>query len=609
MHHQLIKRLTSITGSSLSSSSQVKSRVKDLVSKGLYDQALLIYRYKQLHHPTPSILPSLIKASFYAQNQYVALQLHCASLKTAAHFEPIVSNSLITMYAKFSHVQCARKVFDKMPQRDNITWSSMVNCYTQNGNYAESLQMFKDMYVQGFAAKPELIASVLSACVRTGDFGVGREIHALVVVNGWMEESVFLSTALVDLYLRCHDSLMAFQVFERMEVKNEVSWTAMISGCATCKNYGIALDCFRAMQVEGIKPNRVTLVAILPLCIELGCLRHGKEIHSFAFRHGFNYEIRMSSALIHMYGKCGGSLRTIQLIFERSTTKDVVIWSSIIATYSQSEDSAEEAIKIFHQMQIEGFQPNYVTLLAMISACTALRSVSHGRGVHGFILKYGLVSHLLVGNSLLNMYSKCGCLVDSSKIFREMSTRDNFSWSTLIGANGLHGQGKEALQLFLEMQERGVEPDAVTFVAILSACNHAGLVEEGKNLFNKALKDEKIPLSMEHYACHIDLLGRAGEVEEACEVVSRMPMKPGMRIWSSLVSACKAHARLEVAEILAHQLVKIEPENAANYTLLSMVYAESGNWVGVEQVRKFMRTKGLRKSYGYSRIELENEEF
>ncbi|XP_057497368.1 pentatricopeptide repeat-containing protein At4g31070, mitochondrial-like [Actinidia eriantha] len=197
-------------------------------------------------------------------------------------------------------VQDARKVFDKMPQRDNITWSSMVNCYTQNGYYEESLQMSKDMYVQGFAVKPELIVSVLSACVWTRDFGVGRDIHALVVVNGWMEESVFLSTALVDLYLRCHESLMVFQVFERMEVKNELSWTAMISGCAACQNYGIALDCFRAMQVEGIKPSRVTLVAILPLCIELGCLRHGKEIHAFAFRPGLNYEIHMSSALIHM---------------------------------------------------------------------------------------------------------------------------------------------------------------------------------------------------------------------------------------------------------------------------------------------------------------------
>ncbi|GFZ21622.1 PPR superfamily protein [Actinidia rufa] len=281
-----------------------------------------------------------------------------------------------------------------------------------------------------FIAKPELSASVLSACFWTGDLGVGREIHALLVINGWMEELVFLSTTLVDLYLGCHESLMAFWVFERMEV-------------------------------EGINPNRVTLVAILPLCIE-------------------------------------------------------------------------------------GVQPNHVTLLAVISACTALRSICHGRGVHGFVLKSGLFSDLFIGNSLLDMYSKYGCLVDLYKIFKEMSMRDNFSWSTLIGAYGLHGRGKESLQLFLEMLERVVEPDAVAFLSVLSACNHAGHVEEGKHLFSKALKDDKIPLSMEHYACHDDLLGRAGDVKEAGEVVSRMPMKPSIRIWSSLISACTAHGRLEV---------------------------------------------------------------
>lgn len=514
------------------------------------------------------------------------------------------------MYAKFSDSDCARKLFDEMSVRDKITWSSMVNCYIQNGYYVESFEMFKEMYARGFVAKPELIASILSTCAKVGDFWLGREIHGLVVVNGLMEEaSVFLSTALVDLYLRCqcHDSLMAFRVFERMGERNEVSWTAMISGCVANQNYDIALDCFRAMQSKGIKPNRVTLVAMLPFCTELGFLRYGKEIHGYAIRHGFDSDVCISSALMQMYYSCGESLRTIKLIFERSTTKDVVMWSSIISCFAKSEDAAEEAMKHFHQMQMEGFQPNNVTTLAVISACTGLRSVSHGRGVHARIVKSGLVFDLFIRNSLLNMYAKCGCLTDSSKIFEEMSVRDNFSWSTIISAYGLHGYGKEAVQLFLEMQERGVEPDSITFLAVLSACNHVGLVEEGKNLFDKAARDNKIPLSVAHYACYIDLLGRVGEVERACEVVSTMPMKPSMNIWSSLVSACKLHGRLEVAETLAHRLVRLEPEKAANYALLSMVYAESSNWLGVEQVRNYMSVKGLRKSHGYSRVELQKQ--
>ncbi|KAF7114623.1 hypothetical protein RHSIM_RhsimUnG0082000 [Rhododendron simsii] len=555
----------------------------------MYDGAL--HLYKEQLHPCPlsltaSILPSIIKASAYAQNKHVGLQLHCIVLKSGADAKPVLSNSLISMYAKFSDVECARKLFDDMPVRDEITWNSMVNGFIRNGYFVESLEMFKEMYARDFVAKPELIASVVSTCVKTGDFGLGREIHGLVVVNGLMEEeSVFLSTALVDLNLRCqcHDSLMAFRVFERVGERNEVSWTAMISGCVANQNYGIALDCFRAMQGEGIKPNR------------LGCLGHGKEIHGYAFRHGFDSDVCISSALMHMYCNCGESLCSIKLIFDRSITKDVVMWSSMISCFAQSEDSAEEAMKQFHERQIEGFQPNYVTLLTVVSACTSLRSLSHGRGVHRRIMKSGLVFELFIGNSLLNMYAKCGCLTDSSNVLEEMSVRDNFSWSTIIGAYGLHGYGEEALQLFHEMQERGEEPDSITFLAVLSACNHCGLLEEGKKLFNKAVRDQKTPPSIEHYACHIDLLGRAGKVKDACDVVSTMPMNPSMKIWSSLVSACKLHGRLEIAEALAHWLVKLEPENTANHTMLSLVYAESGNWLGVEQLRKYMTVKGLRK--------------
>ncbi|KAG5562079.1 hypothetical protein RHGRI_004953 [Rhododendron griersonianum] len=256
------------------------------------------------------------------------------------------------MYAKFLDVECARKLFNEIYVRDEITWSSMVNNFIRNGCFVESLEMFKEMNTRGFVAKPKLIASVVSTCVKTGDFGLGREIHGLVVVNGLMEEeSVFLSTALVDLYLRyqCHDSLMAFRVFERMGERNEVSWTTMISGCVANQNYGIALDCFRAMQGEGIKPNRVTSFAMLPLCTELGCLGHGKEVHGYAFRHGFDSDVCISSGLMHMYCNCGGSLHSIKLIFERSITKDMVMWSSIISCFAQSEDSAEEAMKHFHE--------------------------------------------------------------------------------------------------------------------------------------------------------------------------------------------------------------------------------------------------------------------
>ncbi|KAK1550294.1 hypothetical protein Q3G72_016886 [Acer saccharum] len=586
--------------------------IKDMVSKGLYDQTLQLY--KQELHPTgifanTCILPSVIKASSLAHsNQHFGLQLHCIVLKTGSDSDPVTSNSLISMYAKFSKVDSAYQLFDTMPQRDTISWNSIINCLCRYGYYFESLKMLKQMYSCGFVPKPELIASIISLCAQTGDLRVGKQIHALIIVDERIELSVFVSTALLDLYSKCHNLLIAFRVFDRMEIKNEVSWTAMISGCIASQNYSMAIDYFRAMQKEGIKPNRVTAMVVLLACSKLDYIQYGKAIHGYAYRHDFDSNDHLSVALMHMYCECTEALHSARNMFERFKIKDVVTWSSIITGYSRSGDH-DEAMKLFGLMRLEGIQPNSVTLLAIISACTSLSSLNHALGVHCYILKSGLDFDVFIGNALINMYSKCGCLAASLQIYKEMPAKDLVSCSTLISSYGLHGCGEEALQLFHEMQESGMEPDSITVLAILSACNHTGLVEEGKSIFNNVMKNKKIQLTTEHYACYVDLLGKAGKIEDACEVMSKTPMKPSTKMLSSLVSACKIHRRLEVAQVLAHKLIESEPENAANYTMLSMVYAECGNWVGVEEVRRFMRVKRLNKCYGFSRIQPGNQKW
>ncbi|XP_074369605.1 pentatricopeptide repeat-containing protein At4g31070, mitochondrial [Apium graveolens] len=584
------------------------TKLKHLFNEKLNHQALIFYR-DQLHGNTtvsPSfILPSVIKACSLSHTTHhiFGFQLQCYVFKSGFDSDPVVTNSLISMHAKFLDTKCAATLFDHMPYKDSVSWNAMINCFIQNGCGLQALDMFAKMYALGFVPKSELIASLLSVCVRIGCVDIGRLIHAIVVLDERIEETVFLSTALVDLYWRCRKPMMAFYIFDMMEVRNEVSWTAMISGCATHHNYETALNCFISMQDEGVKPNRVTLIAILPASTTTG----GKQIHGYAFRHGYNSDIHFLSALIHMYCKSGETLDDAKLTFELSNNKDVVLWSSIIAGCSQNEDSAQDSIRYFNRMQKEEIAANYVTMLGLISACTNLSSISHGRVIHGYVLKCGLVSELSIGNCLVNMYSKCGSLTDSHQSFKELSTRDCISWGAIINAYALHGCGKEALNLLYEMQMSGIEADSITYLAVLSACNHAGLVEEGHTVFNKAVKVDNQSLSAKHYACHIDLLGRAGKLEDACDVIKAMPMKPSIRIWSSLVSACKLHGKLGVAEVLAHQLLLEEPKNAALHTLLSMVCAESGNWPAVEEVRNNMRVRGLRKSCGFSRIEVENE--
>ncbi|MED6157011.1 hypothetical protein PIB30_019496 [Stylosanthes scabra] len=595
---------------SLINDSMNNQRIKTLVSNGLYHQTFELFRQLHFsgHHANIlSVLPSLTKACSSAQCHAFGTSLHCLALKTGSHFDPVVSNSIISMYAKFMDTESARKVFDTMPQRDPITWNSMINCYLQNGRLAEALQTLKGAHLLGLAPKLELMARVLSMCGRNVCSRIGKQIHALVIVDERVRqsESLIFSTALVDFYFRCRESWMALHVFDGMEMKNEVTWTAIISGCTANHRYDAAFACFRAMQAEGVIPESA-FTALLTACAEPVFAKHGKEIHGYAFHHWFASSHSFSSALINMYCQCGESLHLAELVFEGSSFRDVVLWSSIIGSYAQRGDGYK-AIKLFNRMLFEETKPNHVTLLEVISACTNLSSLKHGCQFHGYVFKFGFSSEVSVGNALINMYAKCGCVDGSSKIFLEMPNRDSVSWSTLISAYGLHGCGEQALQLFHEMKERRVKLDSITLLAVLSACNHAGLVSEAQLIFKQASADSKIQLTLEHYACLIDLLGRSGKLEDAMETLRTMPMEPSARMWSSLVSSCKLHRRLDIAEILAPQLIRSEPKNAANYALLNMIYAEHGHWLGVEKAREIMKLQRVKKTTGFSRIEAGDE--
>ncbi|XP_077216085.1 PPR superfamily protein [Tasmannia lanceolata] len=604
MHCSIGSFTTTTTSPTLSA---ISRKIKEMVFKGLFEDTLKFY--KELHsskiHINSSLFPSLLKASSSAHSLHFSLQLHCILLKTGHVSEPITANSLISMYSKFSLVESAHQMFDKMPLRDEITWKSMIMCYIRNGYFLESVEMLKEMLNLGFEPQSELIASVVSVCGRMGDSRLGREIHGRFITIENISQSVYFCTALIDMYSRCNDLPTALRVFERMPERNEVSWTAIISGCVMNENYDLSLEIFRKMQVEGIKPNRVTLVSVLPSCTELRALRHGKEIHGYVFRHGFCSDSHINGAVMDMYCKCEGTSRPTLLVFERVEKRDIVIWSSMIRSFSRNGESTK-AFNFFYLMQMEGIKPNSVTILAIITACIGLSSMDHGQGVHGYILKSGLNSDMFVGNSLIAMYSKCGCLDASHQVFEEMPTKDTVSWSSMILCYGLHVCGSVALQLFHEMQGIGIKPDQITFLAVLSACNHAGLVDEGRKLFNYMIQEYGIAPNKEHYACLVDLLGRSGKLEEACAVIRSLPVRPSPSMWSSLVSACKVHGRLEVAEMLAQHLIDSEPENAANYTLLSMIHAETSNWAAIEEVRRVMRERGLKKMFGFSRIEIEN---
>ncbi|CAN8326721.1 unnamed protein product [Cochlearia groenlandica] len=586
---------------------ELGNKLKGLVSQHLHDEALRLY--KQNIHPLgtngfTAILPSVIKAcSFQKEPSLLGAQLHCVCFKSGADCDTVISNSLISMYAKLCRTDSARKVFDEMPQRDTVSYCSIVNCYCQNGLLYEALQLVKEMYFDGFVPKPELVASLLSLCIRVGSNNkVARMLHALVLVDERMKGSILLSTALVDMYLKFHNFAAAFHVFDQMEVKNEVTWTAMISGCVANHNYEMGVGLFLAMQRQNLRPNRVTMMAILPACVGSG-LRLVKDIHGYCFRHGFHADDRLTASLMNMYCRCG-DVSLSRSLFEGSKVRDVVMWSSMIGGYAEIGDCAE-AMTLLSQMRKEGTEPNSVTLLAIISACTHSVSLGFASRIHSHILKCGFMSYILLSNALIDMYAKCGSLLAACRVFYELDGKDLVSWTSMINAYGLHGHGLEALECFQGLIKSGEKVDATAFLAVLSACNHAGLVQEAQTIFTQAEKTYQMPLTLEHYACYIDLLGRSGRIDDAFEAIRNMPMNPSARIWSSLLSACEMHDRVDVVQkITANELMKCEPDNAANYVLLSKIQTASGNRYGAEKVRRVMQRQGLKKCNGFSIIEL-----
>ncbi|XP_020527106.1 pentatricopeptide repeat-containing protein At4g31070, mitochondrial isoform X1 [Amborella trichopoda] len=611
-------------------------KVKGLVANGFFDETLKLFQ--KLHCSSvignDFILPSILKACSALQALQLGRQIHCQVIKMGHEFDTITQNSLLTMYAKCSDVEAASLMFNAMSKGDIVSWNAMISCHTRNGNCTKALQLFKLMegsdmepnratmcsLVAGFAQnsygaealdifkrfqayyglKPTsgIMVSLLLVSAQIGFLELGREIHAYSIRHE-LDTSLSLETALMDMYSKCCNLRSAYELFKRMRERNEVSWTVMISGFARNGDPALSLDLLRLLQVEGMKPNRVTLITALPACAELRAVKQGKEIHGFAIRHCYASDPRVTGALIDMYS-CFGAVDLADLVFKGvEQERDVVLWSSIIYGCSNNGRSLD-ALDLFSQMRMSGTRPNSVTLLGVLSACTSLSAMQLGQAVHGYSEKTGLVSAVFVRNSLISFYSKCGSIEAARGVFDGILERDCRSWSSMITGYGLNGQGKEALQVFNEMLNLGFKPDLIVFLSALSACRHCGLVREGCEIFDSMTKVYEIDPGPEHYACLVDLLGRSGRLEEACGIVKNMKVKPSPSVWSSLVFACRTHGRVEMAEKLLDQLIESEPENPANYAMLSNVYVDGGKWDGAERLRRMMRERGLKKYPGFS---------
>ncbi|WJZ94051.1 hypothetical protein VitviT2T_012944 [Vitis vinifera] len=461
-----------------------------------------------------------------------------------------------------------------------------------------------EMGIQGLEVEFQGYDSVLTECISQTAIREGQRVHAHMIKTCY-EPPVYLRTRLIVLYNKCRCLGDARRVLDEMPERNVVSWTAMISGYSQRGYASEALHLFVEMLMSGTAPNEFTFATVLTSCTSSSGFQLGRQIHSLVIKTSFESHIFVGSSLLDMYAKAG-KICEARRVFDGLPERDVVSCTAIISGYAQL-GLDEEALDLFRRLQREGMRSNYVTYASVLTALSGLAALDHGRQVHSHVLRAKLPFYVVLQNSLIDMYSKCGSLTYSRRIFDSMPERTVISWNAMLVGYSKHGLGREAVELFKLMKEENkVKPDSVTFLAVLSGCSHGGMEDRGLEIFYEMVnqKDGFEP-EIEHYGCVVDLFGRAGRVEEAFEFIKKMPFEPTAAIWGSLLGACRVHQNVHIGEFVARRLLEIESENAGNYVILSNLYASAGRWDDVRTVRELMKEKAVIKEPGRSWIELD----
>ncbi|KNA12600.1 hypothetical protein SOVF_124410 [Spinacia oleracea] len=449
----------------------------------------------------------------------------------------------------------------------------------------------------GLMADSVAYSELIKSCISKKAIEEGKLVHKHLLSNGNQPKS-FLLSMLVNMYVKFNLLGEAEKLFDKMPERNVVTWTTMISAYSNAKIGRKALEFLILMLRDGVIPNMYTFSSVLRACDGMLSLR---QIHCGLFKYGLESDVFVRSALIDVYAKWG-ELDNALAVFEEFVTGDLVVWNSIIGAFAQNSDS-DEALNLFKRMKRAGFAAEQATLTSTLRAVTGLSLLELGRQVHVHVVKYD--QDLILNNALLDMYCKCGGLDDARLFFTQMKERDVITWSTMIIGLAQNGFSKEALSLFEKMKQTGTKPNYITIVGVLFACSHAGLLEEGWYYFQSMKKLFGVDPGREHYGCMIDLLGRAGKLDDAVKLLHEMNCEPDVVTWRTLLGACKIHKNAEIAIYSAKKILKLEPDDVGTYILLSNIYENSQRWEDAMNVRKTMKERGLRKEPGCSWIEVD----
>lgn len=520
-----------------------------------------------------------------------------------------VGSALIDMYSKGGLIGEALRVFEEYQKPDIVMWTHIVTGYQQNGESELAFGFFSLMLMEGCVSPDSItLVSVLSATAQLAIVMAGSCVHGFVIKNGF-ENSQSVCNALLNFYSKSGLVNAADTLFMKMKEKDVISWATMISCYAHNGTADEAINLFNEMISKRAEPNSVSVISALQACEATCNLGQGKKIHEIATRKGLELDVFVSTALIDMYMICSSPGEAIKL-FEKIPKKDAVSWMTLLSGCVQN-GLAYKSIELFVNMLSNEIQPDVNIMVKILTSCSELGVLQQLICVHSYVIKSGFEDNNFIGASLIECYSKCASLHNATKVFKAIKDKDAVIWSSMIAGYGIHGQGKEALELFNYMVKISkLKPTNVTFLSVLTACSHAGLVKEGIKMFNAMLNEYQITPEANHYAVMVDLFGRKGELNKAMDVINHINVSVGPQIWGTLLGACRIHHNTKLGEIVATNLFQSDSSyssDVGNFILLSNMHAANKDWDNVEKLRTIIKRNNMTKVNGQSAIEVKSE--
>ncbi|XXG81279.1 hypothetical protein AAC387_Pa09g1953 [Persea americana] len=580
------------------------------------------------------ILPNLHSLLDKCSNMKELKQVHAQIILNGLVQEIQTVGKLIAFCATSiaGDLHYGRFVFDRIAEPNKFMYNSLIRGYSNSNNPIEALFLYQQMMSGGLSPNQFTFPFVLKACAFELAFVDALVIHDHVIKLGFGSQ-VFVLNALLHVYAACGSIQYARNLFDDIPEKNLVSWNSMIGGYSRMGCCKEAFSLFRVMRDMGIEPDNFTLISLLSVCSQTGRFDLGRVIHFYIETKGVEIDLFVKNALVDMYAKCG-DLVSAKTLFDRMQEKNVVSWTSMVGAYARygrldlarskfnkmpeknvvswnsmisyyiQHELFSEAKDLFAQMQASNVLPDEATLVNVLTACSQIGDLVMGQKIHHYICNNNIKPSVTLWNSLIDMYAKCGLLDTASNLFIQMPERNVVSWNVMIGALAMHGRAVSAVYLFVRMESDSVSPDGITFVGLLCACSHGGLLDAGQYYFEAMNPVYGVPQEIEHYACMVDLLGRRGRLNEAVQLIGSMPMKPDVVVWGALLGACRVHGNVEIGGLVLKQLLELEPYIGGLYTLISNIYCEANRWEDSKSIRKLMMERGFRKCRAVSLIEV-----